>query len=118
MKFSHELFRHAPLAEHHAGGFVDVNGEKSLFTSKFRQFFIKSGANSCQRHLEETMQLRNIATAANGFLVLALYLTVWGAPSFTIAVIEIVLAAGAAASTWYALKTLRGPVWLRLSVKP
>lgn len=55
------------------------------------------------------MQVRNIATAANGLLVLALYLTVWGAPSLTIALVEIVLAAGAAAATWYVLKMpLRG----------
>ena len=64
------------------------------------------------------MQVRNIATAANGLLVLALYLTVWGAPRLTIALVEIVLAAGAAAATWYALKTpLSGPTWLRLSGK-
>ena len=37
------------------------------------------------------MQVRNIATAANGLLVLALYLTVWGAPSLTIALVEIAL---------------------------
>jgi hypothetical protein len=68
--------------------------------------------------VEKTMQARMIATAANGLLVLALYLTVWGAPSLVIGIIEIVLAAGAAAATWNALKPpLRGPAWLRLSGK-
>jgi hypothetical protein len=61
------------------------------------------------------MQARVIATAVNTLLVLALYLTVWGAPTLTIAAIELLLAAAAAVSTWYALKAVRGTRWLHVA---
>jgi len=52
-------------------------------------------------------RIRLIAALANGGLVLALYLTAWGAPVPEIAILELTLAAGAAISTWYALRGLR-----------
>ena len=53
------------------------------------------------------MQIRTVAAITNGSLVLALYLAAWGAPSLTIAGLELALAAGAAAATWYALDLRR-----------
>ena len=53
------------------------------------------------------MQIRTVAAAVNGALVLGLYIAAWGAPSLTIAGLEILLAAGAAVSTWHALKPSR-----------
>jgi hypothetical protein len=58
------------------------------------------------------MQTRTVAAALNGLTVLLLYVAAWGAPTFTVALIEIALAAGAAASTWYALRRARTPAWL------
>jgi hypothetical protein len=49
------------------------------------------------------MQIPTIAAAVNGLLVLAVYLAAWEAPSLTMAVLEVGLAAGAAISTWYAI---------------
>ena len=49
-------------------------------------------------------RIRLIASLANGGLVLALYMTAWGAPAPEIAILELTLAAGAAVSTWYALR--------------
>jgi hypothetical protein len=60
------------------------------------------------------MQMRTVAAALNGSLVLALYIVAWGAPSAAIAGLEAVLATGAAISTWYALKNLRTPLCARL----
>ena len=57
--------------------------------------------------LGDIMQIRTVAAITNGSLVLALYLAAWGAPSLTIAGLELALAAGAAAATWYALDLRR-----------
>ena len=54
------------------------------------------------------MHIRIFAAALNGSFVLALYLLAWGAPSATIAVLELTLALGAAIATWYALDLRRG----------
>ncbi|HXV24026.1 MAG TPA: hypothetical protein VED46_07195 [Alphaproteobacteria bacterium] len=61
------------------------------------------------------MQARTIAAAVNGILVLALYLTVWGAPTLAIASVEIALAVGAGLSTWYSLRSVGTPRWLRFA---
>ncbi|HXV25723.1 MAG TPA: hypothetical protein VED46_15885 [Alphaproteobacteria bacterium] len=58
------------------------------------------------------MQARTLAAAFNGIIVLLLYLSAWGASSWTVAAIEIALAAGASLSTWYALKRATTPAWL------
>ena len=58
------------------------------------------------------MQVRLIAAAVNGALVLALYLGAWGAPNFTIALLEVGLAVGAGLSTWYALDRVATPAWI------
>ena len=58
------------------------------------------------------MQIRTIAAALNGTIVLALYVAAWGAPSFTVALIEVGLALGAAFSTWYALRRASAPAWM------
>ena len=50
------------------------------------------------------MQIRTIAAALNGMLVLLLYVAAWGIPSFAVAALELGLATGAAVSTWYALR--------------
>jgi len=50
------------------------------------------------------MQIRTIAAALNGMLVLLLYVAAWGIPSFAVAALEVGLSAGAAVSTWYALR--------------
>lgn len=52
-------------------------------------------------------RIRLIAALANGGLVLALYITAWGAPVPEIVILELTLAAGATVSTWYALRGLR-----------
>ena len=59
--------------------------------------------------LGDVMQIRTVAAITNGSLVLALYLGSWGAPSVTIAGLELALAAGAAVATWYALDLRRRP---------
>ena len=53
------------------------------------------------------MQMRTVAAALNGSLVLTLYLAAWGAPSLTIAGLELALAIGAGVATWYALDLRR-----------
>ncbi len=58
------------------------------------------------------MQIRTLAAALNGLIVLMLYLSAWGTPSWTVAGIEIALAAGASLSTWYALKRANTPGWM------
>lgn len=58
------------------------------------------------------MQARTLAAAFNGIIVLLLYISAWGVPSWTIAMIEIGLATSAALSTWYALKRATAPAWL------
>jgi len=58
------------------------------------------------------MHVRTAAALANGTLVFALYLIAWGAPSWTILAIEVVLAVGASWSTWYALKKDPVPRWV------
>ena len=58
------------------------------------------------------MDIRTIAAALNGNLVFALYVAAWGAPSVSIAALEIALALGAAFSTYYALRRLPTPAWL------
>ena len=58
------------------------------------------------------MQIRTVAAAVNGSLVLGLYFAGWGAPSATIAGLEVTLAIGAAIATWYALKNSGTPVWV------
>lgn len=64
------------------------------------------------------MRTRTVAAALNGLTVLLLYVSAWGAPTCTVALIETALAAGAAASTWYALRRARTPAWLsRLNVR-
>ena len=65
------------------------------------------------------MQIRTLAAMLNGGLVLAMHGTTFGAPSWTIAGLEIVLATGAAACTWYALRQattrIALPSWRPLS---
>ena len=56
------------------------------------------------------MEMRTAAAILNGSLVMAMYLLAWGTPSPSIAGLELVLAAGAAVSTGYALRSLRSPV--------
>ncbi len=51
----------------------------------------------------DVMQIRTVAAAINGSLVLSLYVVAWGAPSLTIAGLELALAAGAMVATWYVL---------------
>jgi hypothetical protein len=64
------------------------------------------------------MQTRTLAAAFNGIIVLLLYISAWGVPSWTVAMIEIALATGASLSTWYALKRATTPAWLtRLAPK-
>ena len=53
--------------------------------------------------------MRTVAAALNGSLVLAIYFAAWGVPSGVVGVIELVLAAGAMVSTWYALKKVQTP---------
>jgi hypothetical protein len=60
------------------------------------------------------MQIRTVAAALNGGLVLALYLAAWGAPSLTIAGFELALSVGAAVATWYALNLRRPNLLLAL----
>jgi hypothetical protein len=55
------------------------------------------------------MQIRTVAATVNGSFVMALYLAAWGAPSVTIAGLELALATGAAVATWYALDLRRQP---------
>ena len=54
--------------------------------------------------------MRAVAATLNGSLVMAMYLLAWGVPSLSVAGLELVLAAGAAVSTWYALRKLRNPM--------
>ena len=51
-------------------------------------------------------RIRLMAAFTNGSLVLGLYVAAWGTPSAAIALLELTLAAGAALSTWYALRGL------------
>ncbi|HXV23878.1 MAG TPA: hypothetical protein VED46_06440 [Alphaproteobacteria bacterium] len=53
-------------------------------------------------------RVRLLAAFLNGALVLSLYMIAWGAPALEIAVLEVTLAIGAAISTWYALRKLKG----------
>ncbi len=55
----------------------------------------------------EMNRIRLLAAIGNGALVLALYMGAWGAPAIDIAILEVALAAGAAVSTWYALRGMR-----------
>ena len=52
------------------------------------------------------MEMRTVAATLNGSVVMAMYLLAWGTPSPSIAGLELILAAGAAVSTWYALGRL------------
>jgi hypothetical protein len=61
---------------------------------------------------EGKMQIRTVAAAVNGTIVLLLYVSAWGAPTAAVAALEIGLAAGAAVSTWYALRRAKTPSWL------
>jgi hypothetical protein len=66
-----------------------------------------------------SMEIRTIAAVLNGNLVFALYVAAWGAPTVSIAAVEIALALGAGASTFYALRRLPTPRWLaRLGAGP
>ncbi|HSD34625.1 MAG TPA: hypothetical protein VLE26_04335 [Alphaproteobacteria bacterium] len=66
-----------------------------------------------------SMEIRTIAAVLNGNLVFALYLAAWGTPTVSIAAVEIALALGAGASTFYALRRLPTPRWLaRLGAGP
>ena len=56
------------------------------------------------------MQIRFVATALNGALVLALYVTGWGVPNFSAALLEVALGVAAGPSTWYALRRLATPI--------
>jgi len=60
------------------------------------------------------MEMRIVAATLNGSLVMAMYLLAWGTPSLSVAGLELVLAAGAAVSTWYALCRLRTPLRAQL----
>ena len=64
------------------------------------------------------MQIRTVAAAANGTMVLLLYVSAWGAPTAAVAAVEIGLAAGAAVSTWYALRRAKTPAWLMELMRP
>ncbi len=58
------------------------------------------------------MQIRTVAAALNGILVLALDVAAWGVPSFTVALLEVGLAVAAALSTSYALRKASVPIWM------
>ena len=68
--------------------------------------------------LEDVMQIRTVVALTNGSLVLALYLVAWGAPSLTIAGLELALSMGAAVATWYALDLRRPSRLLTLVGRP
>jgi hypothetical protein len=57
------------------------------------------------------MQIRLIAAALNGTLVLIVYVAGWGVANFPTALLEVALAVAAALATWYALRKA-GPKWM------